>query len=242
MKIIKYKKLNNGKYELLLENNLKLKLYEDVIINEDLLLKGEITDLEEIIKINEKYSIYDVSLKYLSHHLVSIKGMKKYLHNKKYEDIDIDKTIDKLIKNNYLNDSLYAKSYILNQIKLSNEGPLKIIKHLEDNDIDGNIYNEYLEISSDIWEEKIRKYVNKHIKTNKKSSFVFKNNMMINLLNLGYEREMINDILEKVSLENEEEIRKKEEEKIRKKLEKKYSGYELERKIKEKLYKLGFFR
>ena len=242
MKIIKYKKLNNGKYELLLENNLKLKLYEDVIINEELLLKGRIDDLEEIIKINEKYSIYEVSLKYLSHHMSSIFGMRKYLHNKKYEDIDIDKTIDKLIKNNYLNDSVYAKSYILNQMKLSNDGPLKIIKHLEDNKINKNIYQDYLEVSNDIWEEKIRKYVNKHIKTNKKSMFVFKNNMMINLLNLGYEREMIDDILCKISLDNEEELRSIEEEKIRKKLEKKYSGYELERKIKEKLYKLGFFR
>jgi len=242
MKIIKYKKLNNGKYELLLENNLKVRIYEDVIINEELLLKGKIDDLEEIIKINEKYSIYEVSLKYLSHHMSSILGMRKYLHNKKYEDIDIDKTIDKLIKNNYLNDSLYAKSYILNQMKLSNDGPLKIIKHLEDNKINKNIYQDYLEVSNDIWEEKIRKYVNKHIKTNKKSMFVFKNNMMINLLNLGYEREMIDDILCKISLDNEEELRSIEEEKIRKKLAKKYSGYELERKIKEKLYKLGFFR
>ena len=241
MKIIKYKKLDNGKYELLLENNLKIKIYEDVIINEELLLKGRIDDLEKIIEINEKYSIYDVSLKYLSHHITSIKGMKKYLHNKKFDDIDIDKTINKLIKNNYLNDEYYAKSYILNQIKLSNDGPLKIIKHLEDNEIDENVYINYLDISNDIWEEKIKKYIDKHAKVNKKSSFVFKNTMMINLLNLGYEREMIDDILCKVILDNEEDLRNKEEEKIRKKLEKKYSGNELERKIKEKLYKLGFF-
>ncbi len=241
MKIIKYKKIDNSKYELILENNLKIRIYEDVIINEELLLKGRIDDLEEIIKINEKYSIYEISLKYLSHHISSIKGMKKYLHNKKFDDTDIDKTIDKLIKNNYLNDLLYAKSYILNQIKLSNDGPLKIIKHLEDNDIDKNIYINYLDISEEIWEEKIKKYINKHIKTNKKSPFVFKNSMMINLLNLGYEREMINDVLCKISLDNEEELKSIEEAQIRRQLERKYEGIELERKIKEKLYKLGFF-
>ncbi len=242
MKIIKYKKIDKSKYELLLENNIKIKLYEDVILKEELLLKGEISDLEEIIKINEKYSIYDISLKYLSHHLTSIKGMRKYLHNKKFEDEDIDNAINKLIKNKYLDDNFYAKSYVLNQIKLSNDGPIKISKYLDDNDIDKSIYCPYLEISNDIWENKIKKYIDKHIKTNKKSSFSFKNNMMINLLNLGYEREMINDILEKVTLSNEDELIKKEEEKIRKKLKRKYSGSELERKIKEKLYMMGFFR
>ena len=52
---------------------------------------------------------------------------------------------------------------------------------------------------------------------------------------------MINDCLSTISINNQDELRKKEEEKIRKKLEKKYSGEDLDRKIKEKLYQKGYF-
>ena len=65
--------------------------------------------------------------------------------------------------------------------------------------------------------------------------------MMINLINWGYEKEMINDCLNNIQLSNESSLKELEEEKIRKKLEKKYSGEELEYKIKEKLYQKGFF-
>ena len=65
--------------------------------------------------------------------------------------------------------------------------------------------------------------------------------MLINLINLGYDREMINECLNNIKIDNQDELKKKEEEKIRKKLERKYQGDELERKIKEKLYQRGFF-
>ena len=39
MKIIKYKKKTDGKYEIILENNDKINLYEDIILKEDLLWK-----------------------------------------------------------------------------------------------------------------------------------------------------------------------------------------------------------
>ena len=57
--------------------------------------------------------------------------MKDYLIKKKYDLQDIDKVIDKLKCKGYLNDEYYAKCYITNQVNLSNDGPIKIIKHLE---------------------------------------------------------------------------------------------------------------
>ena len=47
--------------------------------------------------------------------------------------------------------------------------------------------------------------------------------MLINLINLGYDKEMINDCLNKISIDNLDELKEKEKEKIRKKLERKYS-------------------
>ena len=241
MKIEKYKKLKGNKYEVILEDDSKLTLYEDVILKEELLLKKEITDISRLTSINEEYEIYDVALKYLNHHVTSVKGMKEYLLKKKYDLQKIDSVIDKLISKGYLNDDYYAKCYITNQVNLSNDGPIKIIKHLEDNNISSSVYVKYLSNYNSIWQDRINKYITKQQRINKKSTYFFKTKMLMNLVNLGYDKEMINDSLSKVYLDNLDDLKNKEKDKIRKKLERKYSGEELERKIKEKLYQKGFF-
>ena len=172
---------------------------------------------------------------------MSIKGMKDYLLKKKYHEEDIDNTIDKLINNGYLNDEYYAKCYINDHVNLSNDGPLKIRKHLEDNRILYNVYNEYLNKYNDLWQSRVENYLNKQLKVNKKSAYYFKNKMLVNLVNIGYDRELINSCLSNISFDNIKELKELEEKKIRKKLERKYSSDELERKVKEKLYQKGFF-
>lgn len=241
MKILKYKKLKNNIYEVTLDNNETIKLYEDVILKEELLLKKEIDDIDRIMKINNNYDVYNVALKYLNHHVTSVKGMKEYLLKKKFDLQDVDTTVDKLINKGYLNDSYYAKCYITNQVNLTNDGPYKMIKHLEDNDINSSIYGEYLSKYNDLWQDRIGKYINKNLKVNKKSTYYFKSKMLVNLVNLGYEKEMINDCLNKISIDNLDELKEIEKNKIRKKLSRKYTGEELERKIKEKLFQKGFF-
>ena len=241
MKIIKYKKLNGNKYELLLDNNESIKLYEDIILKEELLLKKEITDIDEIIKKNNVYEIYEIALKRLNHHVESVKGIEEYLQKKGYLPNDIKDTINKLINKGYLNDEYFAKCYISNQVNLSNDGPLKIKKYLENNNIDYNLYSKYIDEYQDIWPDRIDKYVTKQLKLNKKSSYYFKNKMLINLVNLGYDKEMINDCLNKVTVTNQNELKEKEKEKLRNKLSKKYEGKELERKIREKLFQKGFY-
>lgn len=241
MKISKYKKLKNNIYEVTLENDEKIKLYEDVILKEGLLLSHEITDLKSIVEINNKYATYNIALKYLNHHVMSIKGMQAYLTKKGYNEDDTKETIDKLIEKKYLDDAYYAKCYIADHINLSMDGPYKIIKHLEDNDISKNIYAEYLSKYNDLWKERIDKYINKQLKTNKKSTYFFKNKMLVNLVNLGYEKEMINDSLNHIKIDNLSELKEIEKEKIRKRLSRKYTGEELERKIREKLFQKGFF-
>lgn len=241
MKILKYKKISSNKYEVILENNDKIKLYEDVILKEGLLLKKEIEDIELILSINSKYEIYEVALKYITNHLISVKGMKEYLRKKAYQEEDILKSINKLLANNFLNDEYFAKCYINDRINLSNDGPNKIIKYLKDNDIDEEVYLPLLTKYDNLYEEKIMKYLEKQKKANKKSAYYFKNKMLINLLNLGYDKEMINKCLNQVKITNQSELKQKEEAKWRKKYEGKYSNEQLERKIKEKLYQLGFF-
>ena len=68
---------------------------------------------------------------------------------------------------------------------------------------------------------------------------MLKNKIMTDLLNLGYEKSDIVEVLNSKSI-NDDEAKKREYEKIRKSLEKKYSGDVLEYKVREKLYRKGF--
>ena len=154
---------------------------------------------------------------------------------------DIEKTIDKLTKNGYLNDEYYSKCYINDRINLSIDGPLKIRKYLDNMNINSDIYEKYLSFDKDLIYERINKYINKQFKANKKSIFMFKNKMLNNLINLGYLKEDINHCLENINSNNQEELKNKEKEKLYKKLSHKYKGEELDRKVREKLYQKGFF-
>ena len=241
MKIIKYQKLNGNKYNVYLDNGEKIKLYEDVIIKESLLLKKEIDDIDGLIELNSKYEIYEISLRYISTKIRSIKEMNDYLLKKGYSEIDINNTIDKLIKKGYLNDDYYSKCYISDRMNLSNDGPLKIKKHLEELEIPYPVYSKYLkDFNYSLQKEKVSDYINKKLKSNRKSRYMFKNSMIVNLVNLGYDKELVNECLYHVYVDDKDNLAK-EKEKIRKKLEKKYSGDELEYKIKQKLYQKGYF-
>ena len=239
MKIIKYQKLSGNKYNVYLDNGEKIKLYEDIIIKEELLLKKEIEDLDYLIELNNKYSIYEVSLKYISTKIRSIKEMTEYLTKKGYTDIN--KTIDKLIKKGYLNDDYYSKCYITDKMNLSNDGPRKIKKHLDDLDIPYPVYSKYLkDFNYSLQKEKIKDYINKKLKSNRKSRYMFRNSITVNLVNLGYDKELIEECLYHIYVDDKDNLAK-EKEKLRKKLEKKYSGDELEYKLKQKLYQKGYF-
>ena len=60
------------------------------------------------------------------------------------------------------------------------------------------------------------------------------------LINLGYEKDLINNVLNNIDIEESNEILEKEYQKEYKKLSKKYNGKELEAKLKYNLYKKGF--
>lgn len=242
MKIIKYSKKGSNKYRVYLEDKTSILLHEDVILKNDLLIKKEINDIDELLKQNKRYEILDVSIKYISLKTRSIKEVYDYLKKKEYDEVDIDRTINYLIDKNYLNDKIYSRNYIMDRIKLSNDGPLKIINSLEKQNITSDIYTEYLDLfSKELIYSKINKYIDKMIKTNKKSKYVLKNKIMLNLINLGYDREDINYCLDNSFDVDDSKNKEIEIKKLYNKLKRIYSGEELDRKVREKLFQRGYF-
>ena len=68
MKIIKYEKKGNNKYNIHLENNESINVYEDVIIKNNLLYKKELDRklLEKIDDDNSNFDAYNKCVKYIS--------------------------------------------------------------------------------------------------------------------------------------------------------------------------------
>ena len=243
MKIVKFTKKKNGQYLLLLEDDRKITLHEDLILKRDLLLKKEINEdaIISLIAENNNYLAYDNAIKYIGIKMRSILELEEYLKKKEIDEEVIQETIEKLINQGYLNDKIYSNSYVNDRINLSNDGPLKIAEFLMKNKIDSRVVEEALSnFNKEIEYEKIQKLINKQVKQNtNKGSYLLKQKILSNLIGLGYHRELIIECLEHLEFD-EQDIYIKEYQKIYDKLSKKYSGKELDYKIRQKLYQKGF--
>ena len=243
MKIIKYKKGKNGKYSVFLDDGREFLFYEEVILKYNLLIKKEVLekDLEEINQSNLEYDVYYVALNSIKNRYRSTYELKELLIKKEYPVDLVDKAINKLLDQGYLNDRSFAKSYINMQIITTNHGPNRIKNDLEKEKIDYDIISEEIEsFSVEDQKDKIKKIIDYRIKTNRsRCGVVLQKKIYNDLLLLGYDSSLINSILGNYSFKTDKDIAKKEYDKLYRKYSSKYSGYELERKIKEKLYLKG---
>lgn len=242
MEITKFKKLSSGRYKVTLDNNDSFIVYEDLILKYNLLITKSI-DEDLITKLEEEnmsYSAYYYAINSLNSRFKSKYDMEKTLKNK--YDIDINPIINKLLEQGYLNDISYTKSRINEDIITTNWGPRKIksdlLKHGIENDI---IDNELIIFTKELEIERIDKIVNKLLKSNKsRGGYVLRTKIFNDLMNLGYTKEYINIVLNDKNYDNSD-IYKKEYDKLLKKYSKKYSGNELDYRVKQALYQKGLY-
>lgn len=245
MKIIKYKKTTKGKYKIYLDDGRELLLYEDAILKFELLLKKEILekDLMEVELFNQECDVYHVALTSINNRFKSVYDTREFLIKKEYPLEMIDRAIEKLEKQGYLNDRSFVKSYINNQIVSTNKGPYKIKRELSEHRVDSNIVDEELVIfDEDSQLEKVRKVATRFYNSNRnRGGAVLKKKIVNDLVNLGYDNSIISKVIEEFDFSNNKDIAAREYEKLYKKLSRKYEGKELEYKIKEKLYQKGLY-
>ncbi len=200
MKIIKYEKKKNDKYKLFLEDNEILELYENVIIDNNLLYKKEIDDdlYHKLQKENQLEDNYQNALKYISIRLRSINEVKDYLKKKNVDDKISLKIIDRLIKNGYLNDLVFAKAFVNDKLNFTSSGELKIENELKKLKVADDIINSVIsDIDKDKIRAKINKIIDKDIKANHKyQGFMLKNKIYNHLFSLGY---MKSDIISELN-------------------------------------------
>ncbi len=243
MKVIKYKKMSNNRYKVFLDDSHELLLYEDVILKYNLLIRKDIDEklIIEMDKYNQEIDVYYVALNSIKNRFRSTYELKNILIKKEYPIDLVDKVIDKLTKQGYLNDRSFTKSFINNQMITTNNGPYKIIRELNEKKVAENIISEEIEVfNSEEQIPRIKKLIDKGIKTNhNKGGVVLKQKIYNDLKNYGYDISLINSVINEYEFSNDLNIAKKEYEKLYRKYEKKYTGDELKRKIREKMYQKG---
>ena len=241
MKIESIKK-TGSKYKILLDSGQVINTYEEVILNNGLLFHKYISSnlLEKINEDTNYYKSYNKVLDMINRRLRSEKEIEEYLRKTEVDENDIKEIIQNLKRIGLIDDRLFAKAYTNDKINLSTDGPIKIRKYLENN----NIKEEYIKdainnIDIKIINSKIDKIISKKINTNTKyTPYILKQKILTYLINLGYSREDIIDRLDTIKIETKDMT--KEIEKIYNKLSKKYSDKELTYKLKNKLYLKGY--
>ena len=242
MKILKYTKMKSNKYKVKIDD-LEVKLYDDVIVKYQLLRKKELTDEEfqEITEYNDNLEAYYRGLKYISSKMRTEKEIFYYL-NKIYSKSVCNDVIARLKENGYINKDLYLKAYIDDQVNLGNNGPEKIKKDLvklgyELDEVEKKINK----IDDSIWFDKISRLVSKKIKANHSyGSYKIREKIVYDLVNLGYYKGMIEEVINSFDFEDDLNLVKKEYNKVYNKLSKKLEGSELNYQVRMKLLQKGF--
>ena len=243
MKILKFKKTSKDKYKLFLDNNEVITLYEDVIIDNNLLIKKEIDNdtLNNLMNQNNDVYAYNVALNYISIKMRSIKEIKEYLIKKGFSTLIINKIIDKLINNGYLNDVNFTKAFINDQINLSTKGPYKIRKELVKYGVDESIIeSEISNIDNNIIKEKLSGLIKKQVKIKKGSVNSLKLKLVSYFTNLGYDKQLVLDELSNYDLSSDINLLQKDFDKLYSKYKDKYTGTKLDYFIAQKLYLKGY--
>lgn len=199
MNIIKYELTKKNKYNVFLSSGEVITLDERVITENELLLKKEI-DRELYDKVNRESKIYelvDIAIKYISVRLRSIKEIRDYLKKKEDNNELINTSVDKLIKMGYLDDDRFTKAFIKDKLNFTNMGDYKIKMELQRLGVSNEIIETNISLIDDsIINEKIKKLIEKDIKTNRKyNGLNLKNKIYNHLVTIGYSKEKVITIL-----------------------------------------------
>ena len=133
MKIEKYEKIGTLKYRLYLDNGEVIDTYDDVILENELLLKKELDAhlYNKILIDTNLQEYYNACVKYIQTRLRSTKEIDDYLKRKQVTEEDRIFIIEKLTKKGLLNDKYFTKCFINDKLKFTNMGEYRIINELK---------------------------------------------------------------------------------------------------------------
>lgn len=266
---IERQKKNKQRYSLFVEDQFLLGIDEVVLIHFGMHKGQEISEemLAEIREAEYHQKVYSKAIHYLSFGLRTIKEMRDYLAKvpalnaeelqseagkenageaAKIDDSLISQIIERLLKQNYLDDLMYGQSYVRTSALINRKGPSTIQQELIKKGLtEQEILQALEEYPVDQQIENIQQLSEKYIRTKKNIPFkMLKNKLFEHLLVKGYDSDLIKQEMTQLDFayneEHQDDLLIKAAEKLVRTRQKKYSGYDLRNKVKEGLYRKGF--
>jgi len=242
MRIDKIVKMKDNKYKIYIDGE-SIITYDNVILENDLLYRKTIDKklYDKIYIDTNYYDIYNKTAKYILKKIRSEKEVLSFLKRFDISNNDISKIINKLKDINLINDKEYCRAFINDKIYLSKNGINKIKNDLMEQNISIDIIeHELSNIDKSVVDDRLEKLIVKKINSNHKySNSYLKHKILNDMVSLGYSKENIIEIIDK-NLVSDDEIVRKEFDKVYVNLNRKYSGAELNLKLKQRLISKGF--
>ena len=105
--------------------------------------------IENILKLEEKHKAISYALSFLSYRQRSEKELYLKLRKKGFEDIYREESIKYCRENNYIDDRVFAESFIKDKTNLNKYGPKRIEYELISKGVSKDIIHEILDIDKD---------------------------------------------------------------------------------------------
>ncbi len=137
----------------------------------------------------------DYALKYINRFPKTEKELKIQLYLKGYPTSDVDRTINELKKKNYVNDEMFAESYIRSEIVNKGKPAIRIIQKLQQKGIPPDILKEMLKKYQDGMSEGIHTKIKREIAAYKKKNVEWFD-IIQKLMRKGYKLADIKHVIE----------------------------------------------
>jgi len=138
---------------------------------------------------------FDYALKYISRFPKTEKELRIQLYTKWHDTKDIDWTIDELKKKNYVNDQLFAESYLRSEVINKGKPAIRIIQKLYQKWVPNDIIKEALKEYENDMQQWIEHKIKKEIQAYKRKD-VDGFDIIQKLMRKGYKLDDIKKVIE----------------------------------------------
>lgn len=192
---IEIQKRNKDKVNLFLDDEFRCGLTAESVVRARLAVGDELTEerLDEIFLTSESEIAFNKACDYISRSMKTVKQIRDWLKSKSFDSKVIENVIGKLYEYRYIDDSLYAESYI--NANLPTKGKRRLAVELTQKGINKDLIEKTVDnLSDDKLNENANILAEKYMR-NKDNSTQNLVKLQRYLLSRGYDYDIVNEIV-----------------------------------------------
>lgn len=245
-------KKNPHRYNIFIDKNGKetylFSVDEDILIKHHI-RKGLTLDEQTIDQFKRDDAVqygYIRAIQYLSYRTRSIQEIEEHLQKVEVDPAYIPEITERLQKEKYVDDRVFADTFVRHRIQTSTKGPQMVFQELMAKGVSASIAEDATKAYSfDIQEERAKKVAEKRMRRKGKESFEKKRQQTeAALYRNGFSSDVIKHVMDELTgeLDTEDEWNSIQYQgsKLYRRHTQKWEGFELNQKVKEGLYRQGF--